>query len=950
MKLFKKFSWLSAIIPVILILIITPNNTTSFENILKENPSYPKVFPLTAEDIEWIESTITKMTLEEKCAQLIMPPVFREQLVPGSKGYEKIDSLVKYYKVGGLILFQGDLKSEAELINMMQSLADIPLLIASDYERGVGTRIDDAVEFPHAMALGATQQFEFARMISSATSDESIKLGVNINFAPVADINDNSDNPVINIRSFSEREKYVSKFVDEFIKGSENKSIILAVKHFPGHGNTSIDSHWELPKITGSERSLESNELLPFEKAIKSGIRAVMVGHLEVPAFDPIPGTPASLSKPIITFLLREQLGFDGLVVTDAMNMEAITKYYSIDEAAYLSINAGSDIVLMPVDPFEAIKSLVDAVNKGKLSTERIEQSVRRILAAKRWLKLHENKLNNPEDLPFIQSEKKHEELANSIAVKSITLLKDNTDLIPLHPEKFKNIYCINISDGSGSDRAKYFSRILQNRIGEINTFTLSKDSKKYDYRNVLNEVRKADLILLPAFIDIKAYQGPINLSADQTDLIANIIKMKKPTILISFKNPYLISLFPEATTYLNSFSHSPASQHAMMQAILGEIDISGTQPVSIPKTDYIFGSGLSISKTVNTIVTKSERNIYSPTIEYSINRAISENIFPGASVAFCQEGIIKYQKNLGTIDFSENSKEIPENFRFDMHSLTQLIAIDLPILQLADKGKLKLDDPITIYFSNVPAEKENITINNLLFHNSGFGEKINWQDSILNKFELVETILKQPLDYTTSSKTIYSDLNLILLQEILEKVSGISLDEFTHENIASSLDLVSTNYNNDIGFNQTNYNSKFYNWEKSGKDSFKSYLNNISGFSGLKSTVSDLSKVAQMFLQNGYYNRFQIVSNQSLNDWLREIQNIFSGEFQVKISKDNSGKLQTVSFIDTMGNSLWIDKLHKSFLIILTTEQIPNQPHQKFADFINDLNSKVFNELNTQN
>ena len=773
---------------------------------------------------------------------------------------------------------------------------------------------------------------------------------MNLNFAPVADINDNSDNPVINIRSFSEREKYVSKFVDEFIKGSENKRIILAVKHFPGHGNTSIDSHWELPKISGSERSLESNELLPFEKAIKSGIRAVMVGHLEVPAFDPIPGTPASLSKPIITFLLREQLGFDGLVITDAMNMEAITKYYSVDEAAYLSINAGSDVVLMPVDPVAAINSLVDAVITGKLSTERIEQSVRRILSAKRWLKLNENKLNNPEDLPFIQREKKHDDLANSIAVKSITLLKDDVDLIPLHPGKYKSIYCVNITDGNGSDRAKYFSKILQNRVGKIDAFTLSKESKKNDYRNVLNEVRNADLILLPAFIDIKAYQGPINLSVDQTDLIAKIIKMKKPTILISFKNPYLISLFPEATTYLNSFSHSPASQHAMMQAILGEIDISGTQPVSIPKTDYIFGSGLSISKTVNTTLTKLDRNVYSPTIEYSINRAISENIFPGASVVFCQDGIIKYKKNLGTIKFSENSNEIPENFVFDLHSLTQLLAIDLPVLKLNDEDRLSLDDPIKNYFSDIPLEKQNITIKNLLFHNSGFGAEINSVDSISDRQKLIETILNQPLDYMTGSKTIFSVLNLVLLQEIIKKVSGEDLDEFTHENVTLPLEMVNTNYNNDNGFNPAKNNSKFYNWEKSGNDSLKSLLDNISGFSGLNSTGSDLSKIAQMFLQNGYYDRFQIVNYLTLENWLNEIQNISSEKFQVNIVKDNSGRISTITFIDTRGISLWIDKLHKSFLIVLTTSQIPNKPNQKFADFVNGLNSKVFNDLNDQN
>jgi beta-N-acetylhexosaminidase len=949
MKLLKKFRWLSAIILVIIILIVTPNNTTSFEKILSENPTYPNVFPLTSEDIDWIESTIDSMTLEEKCAQLVMPPVYREQFVPGSAGYEKIDSLVKYYKVGGLILFQGDLKSEAELINIMQSVAEVPLLIASDYERGVGTRIDDAVEFPHAMALGATQQFEYAGMISSATSDESIKLGVNLNFAPVADINNNSENPVINIRSFSEREKYVSKFVNEFIKGSEDKRIILAVKHFPGHGNTSIDSHWELPRITGSESSLEANELLPFEEAIKSGIRAIMVGHLEVPAFDPIPGIPASLSKPIITFLLREHLGFDGLVVTDALNMEAITKYYSVDEAVYLSIKAGSDIVLMPVDPVAAINSLVDAVNSGKLTTERIEQSVRRILSAKRWLKLNENKLNNPEDLPYVEREKKHTDLANTIAVKSITLLKDDIDLIPLHPEKYKNIYCVNITDGDGSDRAKYFSKILQDRIGEINTVTLSKASKKNEYRSVLNEVRNADLILLPTFINIKAYQGPINLSVDQTDLIGQILKLKKPTILISFKNPYLISLFPEATTYLNSFSHTPASQHAMMQAILGETDISGTQPVSIPKTDYIFGSGLSISKTINTSVTKSERNVYSPTIEYSINRAISENIFPGASIVFGQDGVIKYQKNLGTIDFSENSNEMTENFLFDLHSLTQLLVIDLPIFQIVDEGKLTLDDPIAKYFNDVPPEKQNITIKNLLIHNSGSSTELNPADSISDKQKLLKAILNQPLDYPTGSKTVYSVLNVILLQEIIERVSGNKLDELTREKIFSPLEMLNTNFKGNNYFNQISNKSKLYSWSKTSNDSLKNLLNDISGFDGLNTTAFDLSKIAQMFLQNGYYDRFQIVSDKIFNDWLNEIKSITIGEFQVNLSKDNSGKITTLSFIDTRGNSLWIDMKHKSFLIVLTTSIMKNPPNQRFADFIASLNSKVFDELNNQ-
>lgn len=946
MKFINILRWLSAIIPVIIILIITPDKTTSFEKLLSEYNSYPKVFPLTSDDINWIESTIKNMTLEEKCAQLVMPAVYREQLQPDNPGYADIDSLVRFYKVGGLILFQGDLKSQAAFINVMQSSSEIPLLIGSDFERGLGTRIDDAVEFPHAMAIGATQEFLFAEEMSSAISDESVKLGVNINFAPVSDINNNSDNPVINIRSFSEKEKFVTRFAVSFLKGSENKKIILTAKHFPGHGNTSIDSHRDLPRIEGSGDYLEANELVPFETLIRSGVKAVMVGHLEVPSLDPIPGTPASLSKPIVTFLLRDKLGFDGLIFTDAMNMEAITRYYSSDEAAVLAITAGNDIILMPGDPKVVIKALVKAVNSGKLTTSRIEESVRRILSAKRWLGLSKSKGNNPDNLPLIREENQHLKLANIIAEKSITLLKNDISLVPFNPENYTRIYCINITDGTGSDRARYFGKCVEDRISNVRVFNLTRNSKKYDYNYVLNEIKKADLILLPAFIDIKAYQGPINLSAEQTNFIGQVLKTGKPVILMSFKNPYLISIFPEATTYLNSFSHSLVSQNAMLRAILGEIDITGTQPVSIPGTYFIFGAGLSIEKSVSTTLVFREKNIFFPTIEYSFNKAISEKYFPGASVTFGYEGTIMYNKNFGTVNVTPGSQELTQNFSNDLYSLSQLLTIDLSILKLSDENKLKLDNPISDYLSNIPEEKKKITIRNLLYHNSGFGQTMPEPDADRDRNELITKILNQPLEFESGEKTFYSELNLVLLQLIIEKISGESLNDFVENNFINILGLHNTRFNLNPDWPGFQNGPGFYKWGKNSSEALASVLNNISGFRGLLTTNEDFAIIAQLLIQKGYYNGIQLIKAGTVSDLLDNLQDISSEFYYVNISKNIEGKTSSVQFIDSRGNSLWIDLIKKSFLIVSVSPQERNFVNRKFVELVKDLNSNISEEL----
>lgn len=559
--------------------------------------SYPKVFDLSASDKHWIEEELSKLILREKCAQMVMPWVLGEYLPDDSIEFSRLTKLVKDEKVGGLIFFKGNILNEAMLINKMQKLADVPLLVASDFERGLAMRLTDAIEFPYNMAVAATGNPHYAYLMGKDISDECRALGVYQNYAPVADINNNPDNPIINIRSYSEDKKIVSEFCDAFIKGAEEENILTTAKHFPGHGDTKIDSHQELPVIDGDCVELMNNELFPFINSIQSGVHCIMVGHLNVPAFDSTKNLPATLSKPIITGLLKNKLGFDGLIATDAMNMSAVTKYFSAGEATVKAVEAGIDLILMPPDEEVAINAIYNAVKSGEISEDRIDFSVRKILAAKKWLKLNEWRSIKLDELGKIINSKSHLRLAEEIAEKSITLVKNDKKIIPVDASKIHRAACITITDDMETDSDLLFQKLADENFDKVYKIVLNKKSRPKDYARAYQIAKLSNLILLPSFVKVKAYQGTVKLSKRNTDFINKVIRLRTPSILISFGNPYLLSLFPKAKTYLCAYGDPPVSQSAMMKAILGEINISGKLPISIPNSNFKIGDGIQLKK-----------------------------------------------------------------------------------------------------------------------------------------------------------------------------------------------------------------------------------------------------------------------------------------------------------------------------------------------------------------
>jgi beta-N-acetylhexosaminidase len=430
-----------------------------------KNKIYPSVFDLTREDKTWIEDTISTLPLHEKCAQLVFPWVLGNFLSEDSPEFKRLVRLVKDLKVGGLIFFSGDILNQSTLTNKMQALAELPLLIAADFERGLGMRLKDGLEFPYAMALAASGDLTLAFKLGKAIAEEARAIGVHQNYAPVADLNNNPQNPIINIRAFSENKKITSEFCSAFIKGTTSARVLSTTKHFPGHGNTHIDSHLEIPIIKGSKKYLLENELVPFKASIKASVQSIMVGHLVVPAIEKNPKITATLSKKIITDLLIKQMGFDGLIMTDAMNMDSVAKNFSAAEATVMAFNAGNDLILFPPDEEIAIESLHSAVRHGEISEERIEHSLRKLLSAKRWLKIDRSRFSDLNNISKIVGSKKHFALAKTIAERSITLVKNEKRIVPIDKSKYETILCITITEGLGNESEEFFQSLIQEKF-----------------------------------------------------------------------------------------------------------------------------------------------------------------------------------------------------------------------------------------------------------------------------------------------------------------------------------------------------------------------------------------------------------------------------------------------------------------------------------------------------
>ena len=546
------------------------------------------------------------MTLRDEVAQLVLIAFHGDMPNTRTREYRKFVRLVHDVKVGGLILnniANGRVVQKAEpyaaasFLNRMQRLATVPLIVGGDFERGVSMRIDRTTVFPHAMAFGAAGDPAFTRYEGGITAREARALGVHWIYYPVADVNNNPDNPIIIIRSFGENPQDVAAHVKAFIEGarSDKKNVVLTTaKHFPGHGDTAVDTHMNLATIPADLERLERLELVPFRAAIAAGVDSVMTAHVAVPALAPA-DLPATLSPAILTDLLRKRLGFSGLVITDALEMRGIANGFGPGDASVRALEAGADALLMPSDPEAAIKAVVAAVESGRLTRQRIESSVVKLLAAKERLGLDRKRFVDLDAIGDIVNSPESNEKAQEIADRAVTAVRNNGNLLPLAaPERACFVV---MPESRFSSSGQLFAQEVRRREPRAQQATVDPSMPRETLDEALGKLSGCESYVVAAFASVGADRGTVGLTGDLPHAIEALAASGKPVALVALGNPYLLRNFPQVAAYLATFSTVPPSETAAVRALFGEMNIRGHLPVTIPGMAN-YGDGLVIQAT----------------------------------------------------------------------------------------------------------------------------------------------------------------------------------------------------------------------------------------------------------------------------------------------------------------------------------------------------------------
>lgn len=546
-------------------------------------------------DQRWVEKTIRKMSLEEKIGQLVVARYSGEFFNYDSPSLKKLEELVKKYHLGGLILFGGEPLETAYFTNHFQKLSKLPLLIASDLERGAGSQVTGATLFPPLMALGAADSEELAYEMGRITAIEGRALGIHMTYAPVVDVNINPDNPIINTRSVGEDPEQVARIARAFIRGCQSHGMMATAKHFPGHGDTDQDSHSLLPVIRAEEERLKQVELYPFQRVIEAGVESIMTAHIYLPALEPEEGLPATLSPRILTGLLRQQMGFKGLIVTDALEMKGITGYFGEEEAALRALLAGADLLLLPPDSVRIIDRLTRAVRNGELPLSRVEESLRRVLLAKTRLGLHHHRLVSLDRLPLVLGQREFRDLARKAFASAITLVKNENNLLPL--KENKKVVLLSLSSDPGDYFAgRRLSAEISGRLPGTRVFYADGDTGKEKLEEAFSAGSGSDLVVVGLFSSLRSGKGTVDLAPLHIEFIKRLKASGIPVVALSFGSPYFLRHFPEIDGYVCLYRNTPETQELAARALFGEIQVSGRLPVSLPGL-FPRGHGLILEK-----------------------------------------------------------------------------------------------------------------------------------------------------------------------------------------------------------------------------------------------------------------------------------------------------------------------------------------------------------------
>ena len=913
-------------------------------------------FSCATQEAQVDDSIKQNISLKDKISQMVM--IRMDGNFHNNESWKKkdIEYFIKKYKIGGLITFTGNIHGTFENIKYFQSISETPLFIASDYERGLGVFINGTL-FPSNMAVAATGDKNYSYLQGKITAIEAKSIGVNFILAPVLDINNNKNNPIINFRSYGDNPEVVSEYGLSFIEGIQDQGLIACAKHFPGHGNTNTDSHTRLPIIDISKEELYNNELYPFKKAVLSGVKSIMTGHIVIPSIDK-DNIPATFSKKIVNDILIEDWNYNGLIITDALEMGALTSNVWHGESAIKAIEAGADIILLPLNATSAIESIYTAVQNGRISVDRINYSYNKIIKQKESMGLFNVPYNKWIDVEENIASLENRKIANKIAEKSITLVKNNKNIIPFKPNNYKKVTHLLLStDNDLRQRLKSFARDIRYIHGNVNEIYVNDKLTRLGKQDILNKLKDSDVIIVSMLIRISMDKGLSTIDNSHNELLSDLKSLDIPIIGISFGSPYLPD-YTNLDAYLCSYGYGSVSLKASTDALFGRKDISGELPINLNDI-YKIGHGLKVKK--NYKIFDSQLNIDLDQSFDIIYTAISDSIFPGAQLFVSKGNKILINKSFGNYTYEKDSKIITNESIYDVASLTKVLSTTPVAMKLIQKKLLSLDFHLSDFYPEFnTGNKKQVTVRHLLTHSSGLPAYVEYYkiNNIDTKLDIIDDIVNLDLEYAPDEKMVYSDLGMILLYDIIKKVSNSNLDRLSDKYFYKPFNMTNTYFNpinKDIVVPteyDDDYRMKLIKGEVHDENAY--ILNGVSGHAGLFSNSTDIGTFSKFFLNEGILLGRRYLKKDLIRTFTSKRKNPVNSDralgWDTPSDRGSSAgdyfSIGSYGHLGFTGTSLWIDPNEEIIIVFLTNRVYPTREKKGIYNIRRELHNSIMTNI----
>jgi beta-N-acetylhexosaminidase len=847
---------------------------------------------------QWVDSVYNTMNFDARITQLMMIAAWSGK---DSTHIKDIEKHIRELKIGGLIFFKGTPTKQAQLTNYYQSISAVPLIIGIDGEWGLSMRLDSTPIFPKQMVLGGSKNEELTYQMGLNIGVQCRRMGIHWNFAPDVDVNNNPNNPVINDRSFGENKFLVAKLGAAYAKGLQDMNVVACAKHFPGHGDVETDSHYSLPLVRGDRKRLDSLELFPFRELIKKGVMSIMSAHLNVPALDSSRNTPSSLSKPILTNLLRNEMGFKGLIVTDALNMKGVTETNSPGEVAAKALAAGNDVLLFVEDVPMAIVKIKEYVSLGLIDTLQIELCCKKILQTKYWLGLNHYK---PIDVKHLTEDLNccaNQLMIKKIVKQGIIVAKNEEKMIPFQNPELYNIAVVAI----GSSPLSAFQEMCTNYI-KADYYSIDKNENPLMFDSLFAVLQPYNMLILSLQNTSRFVGKRLGLTTFEIDFI-NKITLNKRNIFVCNGNPYSLRSFTNLKNVIVSYEDLEMNNKLAAEILFGATKSTGTMPVTVDK-NYPLGCGENTEILDRfEYLMPEEKNLDSgpfANIDSIVADAINKGATPGCQVLVAKDGKVIYDKSFGFHNY-DGVTPVKNFHMYDVASLTKMLATTLAIMNLYENHKIKLEDKLSDYLPWLKqTNKENLVVRDVMLHQAGLIPFIPFYKSTLINGKPNPTIYAQEKDsdfcipvaqnlfmnknyeeiiwrtiaeseLKTNGEYVYSDLGFMMLRKVIEQITQTDFESFLRKNIYAPLNLSCLQFNplgkvNSDWIVPTELDTIFRMQQLDGTvhDPAAAMLGGVSGHAGVFSNTNDIAIIMQMLLNGGTYGSKRIFKSETVKEF----------------------------------------------------------------------------------